>query len=377
MQVPAAADASAGSGAAATTNGSTAAASAAAAAPSGGTDAASEAAAAVAAAESARPHEDSFAAVADCVGFRKQRGATLVRAADGTMHGGDLAPAAGEPASGAGGAGAGAGAGAGDFALEELEGCEVRLLCGSTALWIRRLRNCTVVALPLPGSVYMSECTDCTFVFGARQVRLHTSSRCDFYLHAASHPIIERCDAFRFAPYPSPLPPAFAGAVAAAGMDPTRNEWSNVDDFGWLKATASPHWCVLPEAERRSDFDFFTPPSAGGTADGTAGGTAASSSAAAPAAPAAAASTAAVGEITLKVLFFAAAREEAGTSEVSLAVAAGTDTEALRATLLARFPALEPLLPRCALARNSSYVEGVATLAHGDEVAVIPPVSGG
>ena len=277
----------------------------------------------------------------------------------------------------------------------------------------------------------------------------------------------------------SPLPPAFAGAVAAAGMDPTRNQWSNVDDFGWLKATASPHWCVLPEAERRSDFDFFTPPSAGGGGGGGGGGAAAAATEA-PVPAAAAAATAEGGEITLKVLFFAAAREEAGMSEVTLGVASGTDTETLRAVLLARFPGrrsrpaghthgtwhmalprhatlachpgtwrspgqtegaprfargrhpsipalpaplplqpwpchrpphvsclthgllllaiaiaiatalatchlaaqarfpgLDALLPRCAIARNSSYVDGVVTLNYGDEVAVIPPVSGG
>ena len=69
-----------------------------------------------------------------------------------------------------------------------------------------------------PGSIYVTECSDCTFVLGARQVRLHTSSGCDFYLHVASHPIVERCDGLRFAPYPA-LPAPLAGAVAAAGVD--------------------------------------------------------------------------------------------------------------------------------------------------------------
>ena len=40
--------------------------------------------------------------------------------------------------------------------------------------------------------------------------------------------------------------------------------------------------------------------------------------------------------------------------------------------------ALAELLPRCGLARNMEYVQGDAQLlAEGDEVAVIPPVSGG
>ena len=39
--------------------------------------------------------------------------------------------------------------------------------------------------------------------------------------------------------------------------------------------------------------------------------------------------------------------------------------------------ALAELLPRCALACNGEYADGVQPLADGDEVAVIPPVSGG
>ena len=165
----------------------------------------------------------------------------------------------------------------------------MRLLRPSNSLWIRRLTRCTVVAVPLPGSIYVTECIDCTFVMGARQVRLHTSTGCDFYLHVASHPIVERCDGLRFAPYPA-LPAPLAGVVAAAGLDPSRNEWRQVDDFDWLKvrspepepepnpspnpspspnpnptlplvltltkAQQSPHWSILAEDERRAAFDF-------------------------------------------------------------------------------------------------------------------------
>ena len=79
--------------------------------------------------------------------------------------------------------------------------------------------------------------------------------------------------------------------------------WSSVDDFDWLKAQQSPHWAVLPEAERAQTFDFFLP-------------AAAAPAAAAPPAAATAIATAvdpaeAAGELSVTVLFFAAAREEA------------------------------------------------------------------
>ena len=68
-------------------------------------------------------------------------------------------------------------------------------------------------------------------------------------MHASSHPIIEHCAALRFAPYPA-LPPRHADAFAAAGLRVEQNEWQQVDDFDWLKATHSPNWAELPEAAR-------------------------------------------------------------------------------------------------------------------------------
>ena len=66
-----------------------------------------------------------------------------------------------------------------------------------------------------------------------------------------------------------------------------------------------------------------------------------------------------------------------GQPEASFEVAAGTCTPAFVDTLAATYPQLEKILPRCALAINSEYVQGEASLAAGDEVAVLPPMSGG
>ena len=68
----------------------------------------------------------------------------------------------------------------------------------------------------------------------------------------------------------------------------------------------------------------------------------------------------------------------AGTSEVQLAIDSGSTTTAIIETLKERYPKLERLLPRCALAVNGEYVHGAEMpLAEGDEVALLPPMSGG
>lgn len=140
-----------------------------------------------------------------------------------------------------------------NFCLEELRGCEVRLLSSCRALYLRKLARCVVLAIPVAGAIYVTDCEDCTLVIACRQLRVHTSARCAIYLHVASNPIIENCDGLLFAPYPPPPPP---GALETAGLRGDANLWDRVDDFNWIKSQQSPHWGVLPAADRRDDFDW-------------------------------------------------------------------------------------------------------------------------
>ena len=79
----------------------------------------------------------------------------------------------------------------------------------------------------------------------------------------------------------------------------------------------------------------------------------------------------------VKVLFFAAAREEAGSRELALELPGGATAGSLLDLLVQRFPGLLPLLPALQLAVNQAYAPHDTPLAEGDEVALIPPISGG
>jgi len=78
----------------------------------------------------------------------------------------------------------------------------------------------------------------------------------------------------------------------------------------------------------------------------------------------------------VRVLYFAAAREAAGTAREELHPAPAT-VVALRAALAARHPALARLLPRCRIAVDEEFVPDEAALPDGAEAAVVPPVAGG
>jgi molybdopterin synthase catalytic subunit len=81
--------------------------------------------------------------------------------------------------------------------------------------------------------------------------------------------------------------------------------------------------------------------------------------------------------IRVRVRLFAVQRELAGTREVPLELPDGADVEAAWSALVERHPVLAPGRASVRFARNGDYADPTTTLADGDEVAMIPPVSGG
>ena len=81
--------------------------------------------------------------------------------------------------------------------------------------------------------------------------------------------------------------------------------------------------------------------------------------------------------INVGVRAFAALREALGFAETTVSVAPGTDIAGLMARLDELYPRADLAARRYGVALNRSYAPLTAVLADGDEVALIPPVSGG
>ncbi len=79
----------------------------------------------------------------------------------------------------------------------------------------------------------------------------------------------------------------------------------------------------------------------------------------------------------IKVKLFAIVRDRAGQSELKLELPAGSTVEDVAAETARQFPAIDRFLQRAAFAINHEYVSREARLNDHDEVAIIPPVSGG
>jgi molybdopterin synthase catalytic subunit len=77
------------------------------------------------------------------------------------------------------------------------------------------------------------------------------------------------------------------------------------------------------------------------------------------------------------VRLFARLREEAGADRVELILPEGARTEDAWRALAARHPTLAGHRGALAAARNRRYADWDEPLGEGDEIAFIPPVSGG
>jgi MoaE-MoaD fusion protein len=81
--------------------------------------------------------------------------------------------------------------------------------------------------------------------------------------------------------------------------------------------------------------------------------------------------------VRIRVRLFAIQRELAGTREVPLDLGTPATVADAWTALVERFPILAPGRDSVRFARNGAYADPATDLADGDELAVIPPVSGG
>jgi molybdopterin converting factor subunit 1 len=79
----------------------------------------------------------------------------------------------------------------------------------------------------------------------------------------------------------------------------------------------------------------------------------------------------------IKVLFFGAAADRAGTRETELEVEDRATIAVIWPLIVERHPGLAPMRDTLAFAVNGEYARGEAVVSAGDEIAVLPPVSGG
>ena len=137
-----------------------------------------------------------------------------------------------------------------DVTLRGLHNCNIVVYGAPSALLMNKLTDCTVLCGPVSGAVFMEDCSGCNFVFPCHQLRVHSTKDSKFYLHVTSRAIVEDCSNVGFAPFNWEYE-ALKSDFKSAGLDPSENNWSLVNDFNWLKTDEpSPNWYIIAEDQR-------------------------------------------------------------------------------------------------------------------------------
>lgn len=144
-----------------------------------------------------------------------------------------------------------------DITVSTLENCVLRIVGHPGSLQMSHLTNCVILCGPVQRSVFADNCTNCKLIFGCQQLRLHSSSHCDLYMHVTCRAIIEDCQQIRVAPFNL----TYANInddFAKAGLDLSKNNWADVADFNWLSADVpSPNWRIIDIDERVTSWSDY------------------------------------------------------------------------------------------------------------------------
>lgn len=136
-----------------------------------------------------------------------------------------------------------------DAVFRDLKNCRLTLEGGANTMHLVSLVDCRILCGPVSTSIFVEKCSDCTFVVACQQLRIHSTTDCDFYLHVTSRAIIEDCERVRFAPFNWKYD-GIDEHFKAVNLNINENNWSLVNDFNWLSTVPSPNWKVIDEEDR-------------------------------------------------------------------------------------------------------------------------------
>ncbi|CAK6446983.1 unnamed protein product [Pipistrellus nathusii] len=142
-----------------------------------------------------------------------------------------------------------------DVLLTELSNCTIKLYGNPNTLRLSKARGCTLLCGPVSTSVFLDDCSECVLAVACQQLRVHTTKDTRIFLQVTCRAIVEDCHGIQFAPYTWSYP-GIDRDFESSGLDRSKNNWDDVDDFNWLaRDMASPNWNVLPEEERTIQWD--------------------------------------------------------------------------------------------------------------------------
>eukprot|EP01084_Bolivina_argentea_P071654 130213_1 len=136
-----------------------------------------------------------------------------------------------------------------DICLSNLTNCTISICDYIGALRMNNIKYCTIITGPIASSLHVEYIENSTINSIMRQCRIHYCKNTKFYIHVNSEPVIEYSDNVQFAPY-NVRYKELNKHWEQSKVDKDINRWDKVKDFNWFKQQHSPHWTVIPKAER-------------------------------------------------------------------------------------------------------------------------------
>jgi len=133
------------------------------------------------------------------------------------------------------------------FGMSDLKGCTALLCDHSDAVQVDRCSESTIFIAASSDSVFLRNCTSCTFIVACKQLRTRDLTNCTVFLYAKTDPVIEATTGLKLGEFNASCV-GLTAAFAAAALQPDNNHWKRVFDFHKGDSTyAMPHWSFLPE----------------------------------------------------------------------------------------------------------------------------------
>ena len=139
--------------------------------------------------------------------------------------------------------------------MSGLSRCRLEIHGAPLTLHLTNISLCTILSGPVSSSVMVDTCSSSSLVLSCQQLRTHSTSDTDIYLHTTAKAILEDCRGIRVAPYNWEYPGADQD-YSVAGLDRSINNWEHIGDFNWLSTDVpSPNWTILQEGERKQSWN--------------------------------------------------------------------------------------------------------------------------
>ncbi|KAL3810069.1 hypothetical protein ACHAXA_011802 [Cyclostephanos tholiformis] len=158
------------------------------------------------------------------------------------------------------------------FVIDNCQKCKILLLDYCDQVQIDDVSDSKIFIAASSGSIFVRNCSNCTFTIASKQLRTRDCRNCTFNLYCKTEPALETSTDIRFGPFNGAYP-GHEKDMLSADLDPFINRWHAIYDFNdpshikgnWrylLPKEQGPLWCPLGKAEScipRNDFPLTLP----------------------------------------------------------------------------------------------------------------------